>query len=159
MVRSRSEWYYVCYCRRAQGRRVFRVSTTKQARLRDETFAPRPDVELDLYRREGVPASEAYAPASATVWYSAKAARYVEELQPVDRLAGRRLRRAPALRRRALAHPLPAALRRRGAPLAPPEAVAALTAAVARLLARYGTERADAGALRSLSRWSAILEP
>jgi proteasome accessory factor C len=88
MVRSRGEWYYVCYCRQARGRRVFRVATTKRATLQEETFAPRPDLELDLYRTEGVPASEVYAPRTATVWYSPDAARYVEELQPVDRLPG-----------------------------------------------------------------------
>ena len=138
LVRSRSEWYYVCYCRRARGRRVFRVSTTKKARLRDETFTPRPDVELDLYRREGVPPSEAYAPASATVWYSPEARRFVEELQPVDRLAdGACIARQAYVDVPWLTHHL---LRFGGEalPLSPPEAVAALKAAVAALLARYG---------------------
>ena len=70
LVHSRGEWYYVCWCRTAGGTRVFRVATTKSARLLDETFEPRADVELDLYRREGIPASGSYAPKAATVWYS-----------------------------------------------------------------------------------------
>ena len=41
LVHSRGEWYYVCWCRTAGGTRVFRVATTKCARLLDETFEPR----------------------------------------------------------------------------------------------------------------------
>jgi proteasome accessory factor C len=137
MVRSRGEWYYVCYCRRAEGRRVFRVATTKRAALRDETFEPRPEVEVDLYRTEGVPSSEAYAPRTATVWYSAEASRFVEETQPVDRLLdGSCVARQPYVDDPWLVHHL---LRCAGEarPLAPPEAVAAMTLTVRRLLARY----------------------
>ena len=137
LVRSRSEWYYVCYCRRAQARRVFRVSTTKRAQLRDESFAPRPDIELDLYRREGVPTTAAYAPASATVWYGANVRRYVEERQPVDVLPdGSCLARQAYVDVPWLTHYL---LRFGGEarPLAPPEAIEALKGAVAALLARY----------------------
>jgi predicted DNA-binding transcriptional regulator YafY len=138
MVRSRGEWYYVCYCRRARGRRVFRVATTKRAALLDETFTPRPDVELDLYRREGVPASDVYAPRTATVWYSPDAARFVEELQPVDKLPdGSCIARQPYVDDPWLVHYL---LRFAGEarPLAPPEAAGALKATVRRLLDRYG---------------------
>jgi predicted DNA-binding transcriptional regulator YafY len=138
MVRSRGEWYYVCFCRQAQGRRVFRVATTKRAALRDESFAPRPDLELDLYRTEGVPASEMYAPQTALVWYSREAARYVEERQPVDRLPdGACVARQPYVDDPWLVHYL---LRFGGEarPLQPPEAAAALRATVGRLLARYG---------------------
>jgi predicted DNA-binding transcriptional regulator YafY len=137
MVRSRGEWYYVCYCRKAEERRVFRVATTKRAALRDETFEPRPDVELDVYRREGVPSSEAYAPRTATVWYSANAARYVEELQPVDRLPdGSCVARQPYVDDPWLLHYL---LRFAGEarPLAPPGIAEALGATVKRLLDRY----------------------
>ena len=35
LVHSRSEWYYVCWCRTAGGTRVFRVATTKSAELLD----------------------------------------------------------------------------------------------------------------------------
>ena len=137
MVRSRSEWYYVCYCRRAQGRRVFRVATSKSATLLDETFAPRPDIELDLYRREGVPPSTVYAPQTATIWYSPAAARFIEELQPVDRLPGGAcLARQPYVDDPWLVHYL---LRFAGEarPLAPAGLADTLTATVRRLLARY----------------------
>lgn len=138
LVRSRSEWYYVCYCRRARARRVFRVATTKRAELLDETFTPRPDIELDLYRREGVPPTEAYAPASASVWYSPAVRRYVEEAQPVDVLPdGSCVATQAYVDEPWLTHYL---LRYGGEarPLAPPEAIAALRAAVAALLDRYG---------------------
>ncbi len=138
MVRSRGEWYYVCYCRRAGGRRVFRVATTKRATLSGETFAPRPDLELEIYRREGVPSSTVYAPRTATVWYSAQVARYVEEQQPVDRLPdGSCVARQPYVDDPWLVHRL---LRYGGEarPLGPPEAAAALHATVRRLLRRYG---------------------
>jgi proteasome accessory factor C len=137
MVRSRSEWYYVCFCLRALARRVFRVATTKHATLLDETFDPRPDVELDLYRREGVPASDAYAPMTATVWYSPEAARFVEELQPVDRLPGGAcLAQQPYVDDPWLVHYL---LRFAGEarPLAAATTIDALRATVRRLLARY----------------------
>ena len=86
LVHSRGEWYYVCWCRTAGGTRVFRVATTKRAELLEETFEPRADVELDLYRREGIPASGSYAPAAATVWYSPVVARWIAERQPVELL-------------------------------------------------------------------------
>ena len=31
LVRSRGEWFYVCYCRTSAGTRVFRVATTRRA--------------------------------------------------------------------------------------------------------------------------------
>ena len=116
LVHSRGEWYYVCWCRTAAGTRVFRVATTKSARLLDETFEPRPEVELELYRREGIPASGSYAPQTATVWYSPVVRRWIDERQPVRRAGGRLVPRRAALRGRALALPPPAALRRPGAP-------------------------------------------
>ena len=139
MVRSRGEWYYVCFCRQARGRRVFRIATTKAATLREEAFAPRPDLELDLYRSEGVPSSAVYAPRTAVVWYGREAARYVEELQPVDRLPdGSGVARQPYVDDPWLVHYL---LRFAGEarPLEPPEATDALRATVGRLLARYGS--------------------
>ena len=87
VVHERGEWYYICWCRMAEGRRMFRVATTRSATVLDETFMPRDDLELDLYRREGVPPSASYAPKTATVWYSHEVSRWVEERQPVRRLA------------------------------------------------------------------------
>ncbi len=87
LIHGRGEWYYVCWCRTAEGTRVFRVATTKAATLLDEEFAPRDDVELDLYRREGIPTSGAYAPKSARVWYSPLVRRWLAERQPVQHLA------------------------------------------------------------------------
>ncbi len=116
LVHSRGEWYYVCWCRTAGGTRVFRVATTKTARLLDETFEPRPDVQLDLYRREGIPTSGSYAPKSATVWYSPVVRRWIAEREPLRPASGRRRPGQPALRRRALAHASPARLLGPGAP-------------------------------------------
>ena len=115
LLRNKGEWYYVCWCRTADGMRVFRVATTKAARLLDEAFEPRAGIELDLYRREGIPTSASYAPRSATVWYSPVVRRWIEERQPVRPLPDGSCLASAALRGPELAHPLPAALRRSGA--------------------------------------------
>jgi predicted DNA-binding transcriptional regulator YafY len=137
LVHSRGEWYYVCWCRTAGGRRVFRVATTKSAELLDETFAPRAEVELELYRREGIPASGSYAPHMATVWYSPVVARWIAERQPVRRLAGGAcLASQPYVDERWLAtHLLRFADQAR--PLDPPEAVKGVRTLVSRLRERY----------------------
>lgn len=134
---ERGEWYYVCWCRRAQRPRVFRVATTKRAELLDETFVPREDVEIDLYRREGIPTSRTYAPRTATVWYSPLVSRWIEEKQPVRRLAdGSCLADQPYVEEGWLVqHLLPFAEHARL--LAPPAAVERLRDTVRRLLALY----------------------
>lgn len=137
MVRSRGEWYYVSFCRKSQGVRVFRVATTKEAIVLPERFTARPDLELDLYRREGIPSSARYAAKTALVWYSPAVARWVEERRPTTRLDdGSCLAEQPYVDEAWLTHHL---LRFAGeaAPLAPPAATGALRAAVAALLARY----------------------
>ncbi len=137
LVHSRGEWYYVCWCRTAGGTRVFRVATTKSVRTLDETFAARPDVELDLYRREGIPTSGSYAPHSATVWYSPLVARWIAERQPVRLLPdGACLATQPYVDERWLAHHL-LRFADQARPLDPPEAVAGVRAVVDRLLERY----------------------
>jgi len=137
LVHSRGEWYYVCWCRTAGGTRVFRVATTKSAELLEETFEPRADVELDLYRREGIPASGAYAPKAATVWYSPVVARWIAERQPVDPLPdGSCLASQPYVDVRWLAaHLLRFADQAR--PLEPPEAVDGVRDVVRRLREAY----------------------
>ena len=137
LVHSRGEWYYVCWCRTAGGTRVFRVATTKSARLLDETFEPRADVELDLYRREGIPASGAYAPKAAMVWYSPTVARWIAERQPVDALPdGACVGSQPYVDVRWLAaHLLRFADQAR--PLEPPEAVEGVRDVVSRLREYY----------------------
>ncbi len=138
LVRGRGEWYYVAWCRTAGGRRVFRVATTKQAAVLDERFSPRSEIELDLYRREGIPSSAAYAPRSAEVWYSPAVARWIEERQPVRRLSdGACVAAQPYVESGWLTQ---AVLRLGGEarPLTPPEAVAELAAVVDSLLTRYG---------------------
>jgi len=138
LVHSRGEWYYVCWCRTAGGTRVFRVATTKTARLLDERFEPRPDVELELYRREGIPASGSYAPRTATIWYSPAVHRWIAERQPVRPLAdGSCLAEQPYVDERWLSHHL-LRFADQARPLSPPEAVADLRATVRRLLAVYG---------------------
>ncbi|HQH22665.1 MAG TPA: WYL domain-containing protein, partial [Thermoleophilia bacterium] len=137
LVRSRGEWYYVCWCRTAGGTRVFRVATTKSARMLDGTFDPREDVELDLYRREGIPASGAYAPQAATVWYSPVVARWIAERQPVELLPdGSCIASQPYVDVRWLASHL-LRLADQARPLDPPEAVEGLRAVVRRLRETY----------------------
>jgi proteasome accessory factor C len=137
LVHSRGEWYYVCWCRTAGGTRVFRVATTKSVKLEDETFAPRADVELGLYLREGIPPSGSYAPKEAAVWYSPAVARWIAERQPVEELPGGAcVASQPYVNDRWLAaHLLRFADQAR--PLEPPEAVEGLRAAVRRLLDLY----------------------
>jgi len=138
LVHSRGEWYYVCWCRTAGGTRVFRVATTKTARLLDECFEPRPDVELELYRREGIPASGSYAPRTATIWYSPAVHRWIAERQPVRPLTdGSCLAEQPYVDERWLSHHL-LRFADQARPLSPPEAVADLRATVRRLLGVYG---------------------
>jgi proteasome accessory factor C len=137
MVRSRGEWYYVSWCRTSRGRRTFRVATTKKARLLDETFTPRPAVELDLYRREGIPATARWAPRSAVVWYSPAVRRWVEERQPVVALPdGGCIAAQPYVDEPWLVHHL-LAFGGEALPLAPSAAARALREAAARLLVRY----------------------
>ena len=136
LLRNKGEWYYVCWCRTADGTRVFRVATTKAARLLDEAFEPRSGIELDLYRREGIPTSSSYAPRSATVWYSPVVRRWIEERQPVRPLPdGSCLAAQPYVDLSWLTHYL---LRFAGQarPISPPEAVDDVRATVERLLAR-----------------------
>ena len=138
LVRSKGEWYYVCYCRASEATRVFRVATTKRAEVLHETFVPRTSVELDLYRKEGIPATAQYAPTTAALWYSVTVRRYVDERQAVDGLPdGACLARQAYLDLPWLVHHI---LRFGGeaVPLEPPEAVRAVTATVERLAARYG---------------------
>lgn len=137
LVNSRGEWYYVCWCRRAAGIRIFRVATTKAARLLEERFTPRPEVEVDVYRREGIPTSSQYAPRAATVWYSPVVRRWVEERQPVSGLPdGACLATQPYVDERWLALHL---LRFAGEalPLGPEPALATFREVVARLRERY----------------------
>jgi len=137
LVHSRGEWYYVCWCRTAGGTRVFRVATTKTARLLDDTFEPRPDVQLDLYRREGIPASGSYAPKSATVWYSPVVRRWIaerESLRPASDDGA--LASQPYVDERWLTHHL-LGFSGQARLLAPPEAVADLRATVRRILELY----------------------
>ena len=113
------------------------MATTKRALLRGEHFTPRPEVEVELYRREGVRSSERYAPRRAVVWYAATVARWVAEREPTVTLpAGGCLARQPYVDERWLTHEL---LRFGGEalPLSPPAAVEGLRDLVSRLLERY----------------------
>jgi predicted DNA-binding transcriptional regulator YafY len=138
VVHERGEWYYICWCRSAGGRRMFRIATTRSARVLDETFAPREDLELDLYRREGIPPSASYAPKTASVWYSREVSRWVEERQPVRRLTdGSCVAEQPYVEEGWLTqHVLPFSDKARV--LAPPAAADHLRATVDALLAVYG---------------------
>ena len=137
LVRSRGEWYYVCYCRTSSGTRVFRIATTRLAEVLADHFAVRDDVELDLYRREGVPPSTRYAARSARVWYGRLAARWIAERQTVTACAGGAcIADQPYLDEPWLIHYL---LRFGGeaVPLVPANTAARLLNVVERLLERY----------------------
>ena len=137
LLRQRGEWYFVSYCRTSQGVRVFRVATTRAARLLDERFIPRDDVELDLYRSEGIPPTADYASGSATIRYTRVVARWIEERQAADALSdGGCLAAQPFLDETWLAHYV---LRFLGeaVPLAPASAVDAVRRAAEDLLTRY----------------------
>jgi predicted DNA-binding transcriptional regulator YafY len=110
----------------------------------EEAFAPRADMELDLYRREGIPGSERYASRTAAVWYARTVRRWIEERQPVEALPdGSCVAAQPYVGEHWLvAHLLP--FGGEAIPLAPPAATAALRAAVAALLARYERPRGEA---------------
>jgi len=137
LVRTRGEWYYVAWCRRSRGTRTFRVATTKRAQVRGERFAPRPEVEVELYRREGIRRSERYASRHAIVWYDASVARWVAEREPTVALPGGAcLARQPYADERWLIHEL-LHFGGEALPLSPDEAVASLGEVVARLLERY----------------------
>jgi len=147
LVRTRGEWYVVAWCRLARGTRTFRVATTKRATLKDERFTPRPEVEVELFRREGVRASEQYATRRATVWYGETVARWVAERLPVVPLPGGAcLAEQPYTDERWLTHEL-LRMAPDAVPLSPPAAAAALRAATGRLLAVYA-DTADADADR-----------
>ena len=142
MIRNRGEWYYVSFCLKSQGVRVFRVATTKRAVASAQRFRPRPDLELDLYRREGIPASSRYAPKTAVVWYSPDVARLISERQPTTTLPdGACLADQPYMDEAWLTNHL-LGFGGGALALAPPAAVAALSETAATLLARY--ERTDA---------------
>jgi predicted DNA-binding transcriptional regulator YafY len=137
LVRSRGEWYFVCYCRRSRGTRVFRVATTKKATVRREQFEPRDDLELELYRREGIPTSTRYAPKSARLWYSPTVSRWIAERQSVTTLSdGACVAAQPYVDEAWLVHYL---LRFGGEalPLEPAVAVERLRLAAEALLTRY----------------------
>jgi proteasome accessory factor C len=136
LVRQRGQWYYVCYCLRSQGVRTFRVATTKSARLRDERFRPRPEVQLDLYRREGIPSSAQYAAQSAELWYGAPVARWIAEREQVTESDGGVVAVQPYLDEPWLVHHV---LRYGGeaVPLSPPQAVAAVRRCAETLRGRY----------------------
>ena len=94
-------------------------------------------MELDLYRREGVPPTARYAAHSARVWYSKHVARWIAERQAVAPCAGGTcVADQPYLDQPWLVHYL---LRFGGeaVPLAPAEASTALLDVVERLLERY----------------------
>jgi len=144
-VRQRGEWYYVSYCRRSHGVRTFRLSTTRSMHLRDERFEPRPEVQAELFRREGIPTSREYAPQSASVWYSPRVCRWIAEHDPVEPLADKAgLGTLAYVDTPWLVHHL---LRFGGeaVPIAPPDAVAAVRETARRLRGRYPDDAPDGG--------------
>lgn len=137
ILRQRGEWYTVCYCRRSRAVRTFRLATMKSAHIDEERFRPRSDIQIDLYRHEGIPASSEYAPLIATVWYSPDVARWVAEREAVEPLTdGGCVSAQPYVDTPWLVHTV---LRFGGqaVPLAPADAVAAVAAAARALRARY----------------------
>ncbi|WP_397548012.1 helix-turn-helix transcriptional regulator [Rhodothermus marinus] len=49
IVAHQSRWYLVAYCRLRQAMRDFRIDRIRHLKLREETFARRPDFDLEAY--------------------------------------------------------------------------------------------------------------
>ncbi len=49
VVAHQSRWYLVAYCRLRQAMRDFRIDRIRHLELREETFTPRSDFELEAY--------------------------------------------------------------------------------------------------------------
>jgi proteasome accessory factor C len=78
LVFSSGMWYVVAYCDRSTGVRVFRLDRVERGEATDEAFDPPADSVVDAVLRDGKPLSPE-RPASMTVRYSPRVARWVAE--------------------------------------------------------------------------------
>lgn len=81
LVNARDAWYVVAYCRRAEGQRTFRLDRIRGARVLDEHFTRRADIEASgPYLPWGShPQPGATVAQSASVWCSPDLARWMIE--------------------------------------------------------------------------------
>lgn len=81
LVNAQDAWYVVAYCRRAEAQRTFRLDRIRGARLQDERFRRRPDIEASgPYLPWGAhPGSGGTVAQSASVWCSPSLARWMVE--------------------------------------------------------------------------------
>jgi predicted DNA-binding transcriptional regulator YafY len=81
LVNARDAWYVVAYCRRAQDQRTFRLDRIRSARLLEERFTRRPEMQTGPYQARGdrrAPDGTTLAQ-SASVWCSPQIARWLAE--------------------------------------------------------------------------------
>lgn len=82
LMNSRDAWYLVAHCRRAGEQRTFRLDRIRSARLLDEHFDRRPEVEAVPYQPWGAPSHTQTQAQSASVWCSPAIARWLAEEHP-----------------------------------------------------------------------------
>lgn len=82
LMNSRDAWYLVAYCRRAKEQRTFRLDRIRSARLLDEHFDRRPEVEAVPYQPWGAPSHQNTGTQSASVWCGPAIARWLAEEHP-----------------------------------------------------------------------------
>ncbi len=82
LMNSRDAWYLVAHCRRAGEQRTFRLDRIRSARLLDEHFTRRPEVEAVPYQPWGAPSHTQTQAQSASVWCSPAIARWLAEEHP-----------------------------------------------------------------------------
>lgn len=82
MSRIEGTWYLNAYCRYAQAARLFRLERVLSARMLDEHFEVREDVELKTEYEDIDP--RGYAAKRAVVRFSPQVARWMEERPALD---------------------------------------------------------------------------
>ena len=82
LMNSRDAWYLVAHCRQAGEQRTFRLDRIRGARVLDEHFERRMDVQAMPYQPWGSPAREEPLAQTASVWCSPAIARWLAEEHP-----------------------------------------------------------------------------
>lgn len=82
LMNSRDAWYLVAHCRRAGEQRTFRLDRIRGARVQDEHFARRPEVEAVPYQPWGPSTPAGPRAHVARVWCGPAIARWLAEEHP-----------------------------------------------------------------------------